>query len=146
MYEKAGSIQRSKNSLRGARPIGYLSPKLSLSWGNIIFISLSPRYEAGRKGVGPPTHILQGSLKNFCPTIRPLSAQKNEPPGKHTNARCRNLQELGGEKPMMLRRFTIRSPRFSPDGCSPARSIPKWRRSKLLAKIRAYVAQSERFL
>jgi hypothetical protein len=62
MYEKAGSTQRSKNSPLGARPIGYLSPKLSLSWGNIIFISLSPRYEAGRKGAGPPTHILPGSL------------------------------------------------------------------------------------
>jgi hypothetical protein len=39
-----------KKSPLGARPIGYLSPKLSPSWDNIVFISLSPHYEAGRKG------------------------------------------------------------------------------------------------
>ena len=88
MYEKAGSTQRSKNSPLGARPIGYLSPKLSPSWGNIIFISLSPRYEAGRKGAGPPTHILPGSLQNFCSTIRTQTPRSSESDCDLTILRC----------------------------------------------------------
>jgi hypothetical protein len=146
MYEKAGSTQRSKNSPLGARPIGYLSPKLSLSWGNIIFISLSPRYEAGRKGAGPPIHILPGYLKNFCPTIRPWSAPKMNQPTSIQMLDAAIWQELGGEKAndaeavyhtlgTLLSRWLL------------ARSeYPEMEAIKLFAKVRAYIAQPERFL
>jgi hypothetical protein len=43
-------------------------------------------------------------------------------------------RSLVERKPMMSRRFTIRSPRSFPGGCSPARNIPKWRRSNFLQR------------
>jgi hypothetical protein len=54
-------------------------------------------------------------------------------------------QELGGEKANDAEAFSIRSARSFPGGCSPARNIPKWRRSSF-AKVGAYVAQPERLL
>jgi hypothetical protein len=38
-------------------------------------------------------------------------------------------RSLVERKPMMPRQFTIHSARSFPGGCSPARNIPKWRRS-----------------
>jgi DNA-binding transcriptional regulator YiaG len=54
---------------------------------HITFASLRS-WEEGRRFPNPHT---AGSLKNFCPTIGPWSAPKNESAYKHSNARCRNL-------------------------------------------------------
>ena len=70
MDEKAGSTQRSENSPLGARPIGYLSPKLSPSWGNIIFTFASlGSWEEGRRSSNPHTAGILEKFLSDHPTV-----------------------------------------------------------------------------